>query len=404
MKNTLTSNSSSGIFLLYEGLPPTIIESQVLAHARSMSEVGVQMEVWAFAVTPNAYSMALTALPYLLKTYPTIVIRLFRGIRPALPFSEWLNALLLLWWMWRLGVRPSFVHARTEYATMIAAIARKVKKYRLIWDARGDALSEFSETARYLPRLWRWLAPLKMRAISKRLKMAACHSDFAIFVSNALRSLQGSALPIESTLVVPCLADESLFYFDQKLREKTRRMLGYSDIDIVVTYVGSTSIWQCVPETIALMELALRANPVCKALIITPTRGAFEDAFASDLRNRVCITSGGLEDMNRYLNAADFGVLLRKPNAINWVASPVKFAEYSLTGLVVVTTDAVEQVKEIGRRLGNTVNANEFMNLCEQSHCAPTTRLDIAGKARAALGRKSQIDKLVQFYNGRVKN
>ncbi len=397
MKNTLTSNSSSGIFLLYEGLPPTIIESQVLAHARSMSEVGVKMEVWAFAVTPNAYSVALTALPRLLKTYPTIVIRLFRGVRPALPFSEWLNALLLLWWMWRLGARPSFVHARTEHATMIAAIARRVKKYRLIWDARGDALSEFSETARYLPRLWRWLAPLKMRAISKRLKMAARHSDYAIFVSDALRRLQGSELPIERTLVVPCLADEGLFYFDPKLREETRRELGYSDKDIVIVYVGSTSLWQCVPETIALMERALRTNPVCKALIVTSTRGAFEDALANDLRDRVCVTSGALGDINRYLNAADFGVLLRKPNAINWVASPVKFAEYSLAGLVVVTTDAVEQVIEIGQALGNTVNEIDFMNHVRNNR-KPTNRLDVADKARTILGRGSHAQRIRDWY------
>ena len=176
-------------------------------------------------------------------------------------------------------------------------------------------------------------------------------------------------------------------------------MLGYREKDIVIAYVGSTMIWQCVPETIVLMEQALRANASVKVLIVTPDQDVFEDKFPIDLRDRVCITSGSLHEMNRYLSAADFGVLLRKSNSINKVASPVKFAEYSLAGLTVVTTDAVEQVKEIGQRLGNTVDANEFMRNYVRRNLKPVNRLDVAMKARAALGRKSHIDKLVKFYS-----
>jgi hypothetical protein len=399
MKNESGTDTSSGLFLLYEGLPPTIIESQVLAHARSMNEVGIRMEVWAFAVTSDAYRKALSALPSLVKTYPTIVIRLFRGIKPALPFSEWLNALVLLWRMWQLGVRPSFVHARTEHATAIASIAKRIMKFRLIWDARGDALSEFVETARNLPRYMRLLAPLKMRAISKRIQMSARYCDSAIFVSDALRNLQGSSLSDEKVLIVPCLADESLFYFDQKLREEMRRKLGYSDENIVISYVGSTATWQCVPETIALIEKALRANLACRALIVTPDRAKFENAFDDNLHDRVCITSSSLVEINRYLNAADFGVLLRRPTAINWVASPVKFAEYSLSGLIVVTTDAVKQLKEFGQKLSNTINTSQLMDLYVNKNLKPDGRMELAEKARIDLGRNSHIDKLVRFYN-----
>jgi hypothetical protein len=300
--------------------------------------------------------------------------------------------------MRRLGVHPSFVHARTEYATTIAAIARKAKKFRLIWDARGDTLSEFAETARHLSIPLRWLAPLKASALSKRLLDSARHSDFAIFVSNALRSLQGSEFPVENTLIVPSVADENIFYLDQELRKRTRQMLGYHETDIVITYVGSASIWQCVPETVDLMERALRENPVCRVLIVTPARDAFEKSFAHDLRDRVYVTSGGLDDSNRYMNAADFGVLLRKPGSINWVASPVKFAEYSLTGLIVVTTDAVQQMTEIGQRLGNVITSNEFMKTHLKKSRSINNRLDIAENAKTILGRSNYVQKLIACY------
>ena len=381
------------------GFPKTVIESQVLAHVRDMSESAIKMEVWSIANTPKEYKEGLAALPALQKTFPAIKIRLFRGLRPGLPFSEWLNALVFLWWMRRLDAKPSFVHARTEHAATIAAIAKRVKKYRLIWDSRGDTRSEFMEYARRLRLRRRWLVPLEMKIISRRLNVASRRSDAAIFVSEELRRLDGKNLPMEKTIVVPCLADESLFYFDPHLRETSRAELGYGEKDIVIAYVGSTAIWQCVPETIMLMEQALRANASVKVLIVTPDQDVFEGAFSIDLRDRVCIASGSLHEMNRYLNAADFGVLLRKSNAINKVASPVKFAEYSLAGLTVVTTDAVEQVKEFGRRFANTVEVSEFMKDYVQSNVKPTNRLDISVKARAVLGRGSHIDKLVEFYS-----
>jgi hypothetical protein len=64
-----------------------------------------------------------------------------------------------------------------------------------------------------------------------------------------------------------------------------------------------------------------------------------------------------------------------------------------------VTTDAVEQVKELGQRLANTVEASEFMKDYVQSNVKPTNRLDVSVNARVLLGRRSHIDKLVEFYN-----
>lgn len=395
----MNNEQRCGIFLLYEGLPPTIIESQVLAHVRSMGDVGIHMEVWTFAVTRNAYAEGMAALPRLQNSFPTVKIRLFRGIRPALPFSEWYNVCLLLFWLWWLQVFPSFIHARTEHATAIAAIAKPIMRFWLVWDARGDTLSEFKAAPTRLPSIFKWLAPLKTIAISKRLSAANRHCDAAIFVSNALRNLQGSTLPVERTLVVPCLADESLFYFDLGLRESARKKLRYKITDIVIVYVGSTAMWQCVPETIAIMEQVLRENNACKALVVTPNVNEFTEKFSPDLRDRIFVTSGELGEMNQYMNAADFGILLRKIDPINKVASPVKFAEYSLTGLVVLATDAVDQVTTIGKSLGNIVSEDEFTDLCKKGKAKGIERNELATKAKEFCGRNAYIEKLKNFYN-----
>jgi len=388
----------TGIFLLYEGLPPTIIESQVIAHVQSMKNVGVEIEIWAFAVTSQAFASGQAALESLRCAYPSIVIRLFRGIKPALPFSETFNAYLLMWLMWRLGTRPTFVRARTEHATMIAAIAKRLMKYRLIWDARGDTLAEFLGAVRFLPWYLKILAPLKSGAIKKRIKMAHMHSDYAIFVSEALRDLQGSSLPVDRTLILPCLADESLFYYDKVLRRDARSKLRYNTNDIVIVYVGSTAMWQCVPETVGIMEQAMIANPDCKSLIITPSPGEFQKLFSEKFRNRVTITSGKLSDMNRFLNAADIGVLLRRPDAINWVASPVKFGEYSLVGLPVITTEAIDQINTFSQYFGNKITESQVIDQGLNRAISQIDRSAVALKAMGLVGNNSYTDKIKNMY------
>jgi hypothetical protein len=386
-----------GIFLMHAGLPPTIIESQVLSHVRTMHNEGVQMEVWTFAVTKSDYEHGLHALPRLLQDHG-IRIQLFRGVRPALPLSCQINALLLLNWLLRKKCKPHFIHARTEYSVAVAATIKNLMKFRLVWDARGDTLSEFKDAASLKQLLYRWLAPIKIQAIKRQLMIAAKECDRAFFVSEALRKLQGAHLDPDKSLVMPCLADEKLFYYDPALRSEIRKRLGYSDEHVVIVYSGSTASWQCVPETIELMSQAIETNIRCRALVVTTQPVTFERLVPRHLRDRFTIMSSTLHEINGFLNAADIGVMLRKTNAINHVASPVKFGEYSLTGLQVLTTDAVEQVYYFGKLIGNLINPSDWSRLQKDFQCTILNREKRAKLAIVYYGRHSNIIKIKGIY------
>ena len=45
--------------------------------------------------------------------------------------------------------------------------------------------------------------------------------------------------------------------------------------------------------------------------------------------------------VNNYLNASDFGLLIREDNRANNAGSPTKFAEYALTGLQIISSPSV---------------------------------------------------------------
>ena len=401
MPEVLKVNSCSGIFLVFGGFPTTVIESQVLVPVKSLAGLGINMDVWSFAFGRAQHQDASRTLQSLKDAFPSITIRLFRGVRSGVPFSDWINALLLAWRIRRLTRGLNFVHARTEYAASVAATAKSLGKYRVVWDDRGDSMSEFCEYAQNLSGVRKWRVKSVSKVISRRLRIASQASDAAIFVSEELQKLHNPQLPMEKTLIVPCAADESLFYFDTALRREARAAFGYSDKENVIVYVGSAAVWQCVPETISLLTQALETDPSVRAFVITPDRQVFASAFPAALSDRVHIAAGRLHEMNRYLNAADFGVMLKMPGSISRVASPVKFAEYSLAGLRVITSGTVQQVEEIGRELGNTVSTDLLLQKCLRRSNQPLEtgdRAALAERARAVLGRQRYTEAMASLY------
>lgn len=376
---------------MFGGLPPSIIESQVLVHVRDMNTKGCLMEVWSFAATSESFLLAKNEQLRLSRQY-NIVIKIFRGVKPGLPFSPLMNALLFFIAMIRNQVSPSFIHARTEYAAVVAIIVKLFAPVRVIWDSRGDSLSEHRLSENFTPLYKRPILKLRLQLVKRRLGLAAKYSDYAIFVSDQLLKLQGIKMSKERTIVVPCLADETAFYYSRNVREMARSELGYKDDDIVIIYVGSTAPWQCIPATVALMEKAMRSNIHVKVMVITPNRREFELLFSSDVFDRVLLKTVSLSMVNKYLNSADYGVMLRESNPINFVASPVKFAEYSLTGLTVVTTKAVDQVNEFGRILQNIISPEEFIIKINAEEVGQKSRINISNHAKSILSRGARGD------------
>ena len=218
----MDKHTECGIFLLHEGLQPTILESQVLSHVAAMRNQGVNMDVWSFALTRNSHAEARKVKRRLERDHG-VVIRVFRGVRPAVPGSLAINSMLFLFWLYFSRARPAFVHARTDYSTAVAVPAKRYFKFRLVWDARGDTLSEFLAKVPMLSSWKRLFAPLRRRRIQRQLERSARDCDFAIFVSSALRELQGPGLDPDRVMVLPCVANEQRFCFDEKLRLDVRR-------------------------------------------------------------------------------------------------------------------------------------------------------------------------------------
>jgi hypothetical protein len=383
-----------GAFVLFEGLLPTVIDSQVLTHVRLVREMlGIDMAVIAFACTADVYAQSAAVLANARQTSGGEV-HLFRGLRPALPGSGLVNRRRLGGAFDELGA-ISFLHARGDYAAAVAGPLARLRAVPMLWDCRGDSRAELYErigAASLVQRL-----PLELRAMMslQDIKTAGRTCAAASFVSEALRDLMSGHCAGRPNWVLPCLANENDFFFDSGLRQRVRAELGFGDDDPVYVYSGSLAGYQCFDEMVATFAAAVRVRPNARLIVLTPYVDAARQRIAGLPADRVVCKAVANAHVNDYLNAADFGFLLRDDTPVNRVAFPTKFAEYALAGLhVIMKRSPPSCVAEAGM-LGNDLVPEDAV----QATALPSAqRAGIAAAARGRMGRRASIDRFAEIY------
>lgn len=384
------------LFVLFDGLWATVIDSQVLAHVREMQRRGVaRFEIWAVACAEDLYQRSLDRRPAA-EALAEAPVRVLRGVRPAAPLSVRRNARILAEAWGSRADRFDCLHARTEYAVLAAAPLARAMGAALVYDCRGDAVAEVEY--RYGRGFLGALARDTARRVSAgRCRKAAALADRAVFVSEPLKALLGPGLGGKPSWVIPSGGAEHVFFFDPGLRRRVRATLGYGDADIVLVYSGGLAPYQCFPETVRLFTGFHAREPASRLLLVTPDPAQAEPYLRGLPRGCFRVVSASFDQVNGYLNAADAAFMLRQPTATNRVAAPTKFAEYGLAGLPVIMTDAVEGSVATARALGNLVAVDLDGDLGDIPH------LDRAAVARAyrdRLSKGAQAEAYRHVYGG----
>ncbi len=373
----------TGIFLLFEGLPRTVIESQIMVNAQVISAT-LAPEIWAFAAGDGFEKSRENLAKF---SGYGVKIRLFRGIRPGLPFSTVLNSFLLLLNL-LFAHKFSFIHARTEYSAACAIPARLVFRIPIIWDCRGDVFSEFIFRNKNWPRYKKILFAVKLLTANIQLFLAKTFSAHSIFVSEALRQKLAPSLSSENSSVIPCTASSELFYFSNQLRDRTRNELSFNSHDKVAIYCGSASSWQCIDDAVKIIKFNLQRQDF-KAIFLSPDIWEIKKRFSDQEQSRIIFRSVQLNEVNAYLNAADIGLFIRQSHPLNRVASPVKFAEYCLAGLPIVMTKEVEQSFNFAKDFGNIILYNFETEFYIPEPYSCEKRCEISKNASARLSRNA---------------
>lgn len=385
--------SRSGVILLFEGLANTVVDAQVLLHARDMRRQGIaEFEVWAVACSARAHARSLE-LREAAVTRAAGPVRVFRGVAPTLPGSARANARRLAPVLRRHGPLE-LVHARTDYAAEVVSHLREVASFELIWDCRGDVEAEArfrhagASPWRVALRTWQCVGA------RRRVRAARAECDRAIFVTHALRErLVASDLDGRSE-VIPGSGDSELFFFSPELRARTREELGWPESAPILVYSGSLAEYQCWEESLTLFQRLRRKTPELRLLVVTPSLEAARASLAGLPEDAFRVRSAPIEGVNAFLNAADAGLLLLRDDPRNSVCFPVKLSEYGLAGLPVLMTTAAPEAAALAQEIGNALP----LDLAAIPKPAGEARTRVSEAFRERLCRAAQRDAYRRVY------
>ncbi|MBY0353140.1 hypothetical protein K2W90_02130 [Candidatus Babeliales bacterium] len=126
-------------------------------------------------------------------------------------------------------------------------------------------------------------------------------------------------------------------------RRDVRHQLGIPDDAVVYCYSGSFKPWQCAPQTVQFFTEQLRTDAKSFLLVLSGDHEIFrKELLKSQVPvNHFVVLSVGATQLYRYLAAADFGLLFREHDVINWVSRPTKMLEYQAVGLPVLHNNTI---------------------------------------------------------------
>ena len=317
------------------------------------------------------------------------IANILKQIAPAKPVSE------------------TVIHARSALVTYFALEAQKrLKHLRAIptlADYRGTEWAEYllftHMKMSFVKEIVNPIETSELLAVEKHVyENASSISVVSPDFKNYLSMMWG---PRKSVFVNPCIAQGHLFNFDKKLRLNARGQTRIAPNDIVILFsTGGASPWQNITSIISSFH-AMRAKfsslkNSLRLIILTPSAPGLPPGG-----DAVTIASAAPQEMNRWLNLADVGVIFRDENIVNHVASPIKVSEYLCAGLPILTNCGVPMAVRWVKETTFGAVVDDMADLSEQTlvRLSNINREMIAARGKATYGLSTVAKGYLEAYS-----
>lgn len=286
---------------------------------------------------------------------------------------KWLNCLLFRFEMRKYRKYDKIVIlSRADIGWEIESL-KKAKGDKIIYyyDLRGavfeEALLNIKANRNYSQASYSSLGQI---GYSEYLRQKLANKIFV--VSDALKKyfIETYHSDPEKFVSYPCLSSSEKFYYSEKLRNSTRKELGFEDNHNVYVYSGGIVNSYHIPEAfLKIFERFSMQDDNARLLIIAKqkTKEMLAVIDGNDIiKDKVIIKEAvPNKDVVKYLNAADFGFLIRDNSIVNNVASPSKYAEYILCGLPTIISESLHDWADYCKKhnAGYILSNNDLLNL-----------------------------------------
>ncbi len=206
-------------------------------------------------------------------------------------------------------------------------------KKTVIADIRGAIVDELANRKNFLSKIYSYYAEKLERIIFNK-------SDCFFFVSENMKNFYKKRYNFsQKSYIFPTIVDEKYFFKSEKIRKEMREKLKIGN-RITYIYVGSVEYWQNLDRIILKFDEINKVSNYKKYFFIiltTDKRWVIDFCIKNKINTKnFYIDKVPYKEVGKYLNAADYGVIIRDKNNINYVASPTKINEYLACGLKIV--------------------------------------------------------------------
>jgi len=324
-----------------------------------------------------------------------------------------INDLVLLFIFLKLYLSDFIKYDRIIYQTRLEGVGMPffiiglLPKVKTIFESRGATIEE---------RKYEHGKPLSIKAVIKEHlnyfseKLLTKKSDGIICVSNALSKYYVTKFHIGKErnrfLVIPGAASVNLFYFDNNLRDNTRRELNYSATDLVIVYSGALiQKWEIPDDVFSFVKKLKKKQENIVFLVITPdVELAKEYATKYEMKEFTTILNSPFHEVNKFLNASDIAILIREDTIMNNVASPTKFAEYLKCGLPTIISKGVYDFADTIHTTNYGIVLEDYRHIKDQEfnmiyNMKDLNRESIALWAKENLSKEKFVSQYIKFFD-----
>ncbi|MBL0337309.1 MAG: glycosyltransferase [Chitinophagaceae bacterium] len=164
--------------------------------------------------------------------------------------------------------------------------------------------------------------------------------------------------------VIPCCTDMQLFSITSlEEKEKARNLLGLSQNNLIISYLGSLGAWYMLNEMLAFFKILKKSYSDAIFLFIThsdPEEIVKKlEKFALS-RNDVMIIKASRKEVPVFTKASDINISFIQPVYSKISSSPTKLGEVLALGIPVISNSGVGDVAEIIKNINAGLIIEKF--------------------------------------------
>lgn len=344
------------IYLTVNDLPGGIYTSQVIKKIPYL-EKKYNEPVFLIAFIPlRLFFISKKKFPKV--QFPLLILPMI----PSLHLWRW-NGIFLLPFL--IFSRHRTIMGRGVLATGLALLLKRIRLVnKVIHDSRGAFFAELDE-----------YGIIKNEKLKREFyeleKKCVLESDVNYAVSYSLVHYWKNTFGYSKNnfSIIPCaVSDEYVQSFTEEEVMECRKILGFSDDDVVVVFSAGKGEWQSFDWFYDFFKNQMKKKLNLKLLILTENN-LYIKKLNEGFGNRVIQKFVKPNEVRKHLLSADYGWLVRHSSVTNKVASPVKFAEYLSCGLKVLISPELGDFSEFVRnhQAGTIISSDtekiEFLNV-----------------------------------------